>query len=308
MSDFFSSAWSWYVAIATVAALIFCLAMLIIASRRKVVPGVDDNSTGHVWDEDLRELNNPLPRWWMVLFVLTIVFAAVYLFAYPGLGSAKGSLSWSSAGEYQAEQAAARQEMSVVYAKFSGKPFEQLAHDASAMAIGERLFANNCAGCHGSDAKGSKGFPNLTDSDWLYGGSPEAIVETITKGRNGVMPPMAAAVGTAEDVRNVANYVLSLSGSPHNAIAAQLGKAKFGACAACHGPTGGGNQALGAPNLRDKIWLHGWGEDAVIAMINQGKNNQMPAHGTRLNPEQIQLLGAYVWSLSQSKLVAANGQ
>lgn len=309
MSDFFSNAWSWFVILGTVGGLAFCLLLLFVASRHKVMVGGEaDNSTGHVWDEDLRELNNPLPRWWMWLFILTVVFAGIYLAIYPGLGSMKGSLGWTSEGEYRQEQDKAREAMGVVYAQFQGKTAAQLAQDPQAMAIGERLFANNCAGCHGSDAKGSKGFPNLTDGDWLYGGDPATIIETITKGRTGVMPPMAAAVGNAEDVRNLANYVLSLSNSPHNSIAAQLGKSKFAACAACHGPTGGGNPALGAPNLRDKVWLHGWGEDAVIAMINQGKTNQMPAHGSRLNPEQIELLGAYVWSLSQRTAVASNGQ
>jgi len=308
MSDFFSAGWSWYVAIATIGGLAFCLVLLLIASRHQVVPGVTDNSTGHIWDEDLVELNNPLPRWWMWLFILTVIFAGIYLALYPGLGSMKGTLGWSSAGEYQQEQAEAHKAMAVVYAAYTGKPAEQLARDPAAMAIGERLFANGCAGCHGSDARGSKGFPNLTDTDWLYGGKPETIIETITQGRNGVMPPMSAAVGTPEDVRNLANYVLSLSGSPHNAIAAQLGRSKFSACAACHGVNGGGNQALGAPNLRDKVWLHGWGEDAVITMINNGKNNVMPAHAARLSPEQIQLLGAYVWSLSHTTAVAANGQ
>ena len=157
-------------------------------------------------------------------------------------------------------------------------------------------------------ARAARASPNLTDNDWLYGGKPETIVETITNGRNGMMPPMAAAVGSPEDVRNVANYVLSLSGSAHNAIAAQLGKEKFAVCSACHGADGKGNQALGAPNLSDKIWLHGWGEDAVIAMINQGKSNQMPAQATRLSPEQIQVLAAYVWSWSNSApLVASSG-
>ncbi|OYU26447.1 MAG: cytochrome-c oxidase, cbb3-type subunit III [Burkholderiales bacterium PBB2] len=303
MSDFFSDGWSMFVAGVTVAGLIFCIILLLIAARHRVM--ASDNSTGHVWDEDLREMNNPLPRWWAILFVLTVVFAGIYLAAYPGLGARKGSLGWSSAGQYEKEQADAHKAMSALYAKFNGKPVEQLAQNPEAMAIGERLFANNCAGCHGSDAKGSKGFPNLTDSDWLYGGSHDTIVQTITNGRNGVMPPMAAAVGTAEDVRNLANYVLSLSGSAHNSIAAQKGKEKFGACAACHGADGKGNQALGAPNLSDKIWLHGWGEDAVMAMINNGKNNLMPAQSTRLSAEQIQVLGAYVWSLSNNKAVAS---
>jgi cytochrome c oxidase cbb3-type subunit 3 len=302
MSDFFSNGWSVFVAAATILGLLLCLVLLIIASRRKVM--ANDNTTGHIWDEDLRELNNPLPRWWMGLFVLTVVFGGVYLAMYPGLGSTVGSLKWSSVGQYEAEQAKARTALEGVYAKYAAMPAEAMAKDPQAMGIGERLFANNCAGCHGSDAKGSKGFPNLTDNDWLYGGSHETIIETITKGRNGVMPVMAAAVGTPEDVRNVANYVLSLSGSPHNSIAAQLGKAKFGACAACHGPDGKGTQALGAPNLTDKIWLHGWGEDAVMAMVNNGKSNVMPAHASRLSPEQIRVLAAYVWSLSQTTAVA----
>lgn len=303
MSDFFSNGWSVFIAVVTVAGLVACLALLVVASRRKVMAG--DNSTGHVWDEDLRELNNPLPRWWMILFVVTVIFAGIYVALYPGLGSIKGTLGWTSANEYQGEQDKARVAMAPVYAKFAAMPAEALAKDPQAMAIGERLFINNCAACHGSDARGSKGFPNLTDSDWLYGGTHEKIKETITQGRQGAMPPMAAAVGTAADVRNVANYVLSLSGSPHNSIAAQLGRSKFGACAACHGVDGKGNQAIGAPNLTDKVWLHGWGEDAIVAMVNNGKVNVMPAQAGRLSTEQIHVLAAYVWNLSQSTAVAA---
>ncbi|MBV8124069.1 MAG: cytochrome-c oxidase, cbb3-type subunit III [Burkholderiaceae bacterium] len=296
MSDFISSGWSVYISVIVIGGLLACLGLLIIASRRRVM--ANDNTTGHVWDVDLRELNNPLPRWWMGLFVLTVVFGGIYLALYPGLGSFAGGLNWTSAGQYQKEQDKAMTELSKVYASYAAQPAEELAKDPKAMAIGERLFANNCSGCHGSDAKGSKGFPNLTDNDWLYGGSPEKIVETITNGRNGVMPPMAAAVGNAEDVKNVANYVLSLSNSPHNSIAAQLGKPKFAACAACHGADGKGNQAIGAPNLTDNIWLYGWGEQAIITRINNGANNLMPAQSKRLSPEQIHVVGAYVWSLS----------
>ena len=305
MSDFFSSGWSIYIAVATVLSLVACLALLLFAARRRVmVSGPDDNTTGHVWDEDLREMNNPLPRWWMWLFVITVLFSLVYLALYPGLGSFGGSLQWSSTGQYDTEQAKARTAMTPLYARFAGMKGEELAKDSQAMGIGERLFVNNCATCHGSDARGSKGFPNLTDNDWLYGGSHDTIKATITNGRNGVMPPMAAAVGTPDDVRNVANYVLSLSGSPHNNIAAQLGRAKFGACAACHGVDGKGNQALGAPNLSDRIWLHGWGEDAIVAMVNNGTNNVMPANASRLSTEQIHVLAAYVWNLSQATTVA----
>jgi cytochrome c oxidase cbb3-type subunit 3 len=300
MSDFFSAGWSIYIAAATILGLVGCLVLLIVASRTKVVSG--DNSTGHVWDVDLKELNNPLPRWWMVLFVLTIVFGGLYLVLYPGLGSAAGSLQWTSRSAFQAEQDAATAAMAPVYAKYAAMPAAELALEPKAMAIGERLFINNCAACHGSDAKGSKGFPNLTDGDWLYGGSAEKIVETITQGRQGTMPPMAAAIGDANDVENVANYVLSLSGSAHNSIKAAAGRPKFGACAACHGADGKGNQALGAPNLTDHTWLHGSGEEAIKRMITNGKHSVMPAQEGRLTAEQIHVLGAYVWSLSRSRL------
>lgn len=302
MSDFFSSGWSIYIAAATILGLIGCLALLVIASKTKAG---ETEGSGHVWDEDLKELNNPLPRWWMVLFVITVVFGGIYLALYPGLGSAAGTLKWTSQNQYEADQQNAGAAMAPIYAKYAGMPAPELAKDPNAMAIGERLFINNCAACHGSDAKGSKGFPNLTDQDWLHGGSPEKIVETITKGRQGMMPPMAAAVGSAADVTNVANYVLSLSGSPHNEIAAAAGRPKFAACAACHGIDGKGNQALGAPNLTDKIWLHGWGQDAIVAMVNNGKTNIMPAQEKRLTPEQIHVLGAYVWNLSQSNIATA---
>jgi cytochrome c oxidase cbb3-type subunit 3 len=297
MSDFFSPGWSIYIAVATILGLAGCLALLLIASRGQA--SSKEDSTGHVWDDDLKELNNPMPRWWMILFIVTIVFGAVYLVLYPGLGSAKGLLGWSSAGAYDAEQSKATADLAVVYARYASTPAADLSRDPKAMAIGERLFVNNCAACHGSDARGSKGFPNLTDSDWLHGGSPEDIVETITHGRIGMMPPMAAAVGDPTAVSNVANYVLSLSGSAHDAAAAEAGKAKFVVCAACHGPDGKGNIAIGSANLTDKIWLHGFGKAAIQAMIDNGKTNIMPAQERRLSPQQIHVVGAYVWSLSQ---------
>jgi cytochrome c oxidase cbb3-type subunit 3 len=275
MSDFISGGWSIYIAALTIVGLLACLALLIIASRRKVM--ADDNTTGHVWDEDLKELNNPLPRWWMWLFVITVVFAGAYLALYPGLGQHPGALKWSSSGQLQAETDKAVAAMSPVYAKYTTMSAADLAKDAQAMGIGERLFLNNCAACHGSDGRGSKGFPNLADNDWLWGNSHDAVKDTITKGRNGVMPPMAAA----------------------------LGKPKFAACAGCHGPTGKGNQALGAPNLTDKVWLHGWGEQTIVNIITLGKNNAMPAQGGRLTPEQVHVLAAYVISLSQVTTVAS---
>jgi cytochrome c oxidase cbb3-type subunit 3 len=299
MSDFFHNGWSIFIGGVTLVGLVFCLVLLVIASRRKVMAA--DNTTGHVWDGDLTEMNNPLPRWWMGLFVITVLFSLAYLWLYPGLGSVQGSLGWTSEGQWRDEQQRSRTAMAPVYAAFADKPTEELAVDPKALAIGERLFVNNCAQCHGSDGRGSKSFPNLTDGDWLGGSDSAYIHRTIVEGRTGVMPPMAAAVGTPDDVKNVANYVLSLSGSPHNTLAAQLGKDKFAACAACHGPKGQGNPALGAPNLSDKVWLHGWGEQAIMNIITQGKTNVMPAQGPRLTPEQAQVLTAYVWHLSHPK-------
>lgn len=297
MSDFTSNFWSVYVAGITLVSILACLLLLWFSGRAKAVTA-NDNTTGHVWDGDLREMNNPLPRWWVGLFIITVVFALLYLALYPGLGNFAGKFGWSQVGQYEAEVAKGNKEVEPLYARFNAMKPEDVARDAQAMAIGERLFMNNCSQCHGSDAKGSKGFPNLTDADWLHGGSPDKIKETITKGRIGNMPPMAAAVGTADDVRNVAQYVLSLSGSPHDSLRASLGKAKFVACAACHGADGKGNQAIGSANLTDDIWLHGWGENAIVAMINNGKVNQMPAQEGKLTQSQIQVLASYVWSLS----------
>lgn len=298
MSDFVSPGWSMAVALVTVLALVACLVLLLIASRRKVM--ADDNSTGHVWDEDLRELNNPLPRWWMGLFVLTVIFAAVYLVLYPGLGSHPGVMAWSSQAQLEQEQQQAQAGLAATYARFIGMDAPALAADPQARTIGERLFVNHCATCHGSDARGSKGFPNLTDQDWLHGGSLQQIKQSITQGRVGQMPPMAAAVGSPQDARDVAHYVMSLSGSPHNSLAAQAGKAKFGVCAGCHGAEGRGNTALGAPRLSDKVWLHGWGEQAIVEIIQKGKVNVMPAQDKLLTAEQIHVLAGYVWSLSNS--------
>jgi len=243
MSDFTNNFWSVYVAGISLVGIVACLLLLYFSGKAKAMTD-SDNTTGHVWDGDLQEMNNPLPRWWVGLFLITIFFSFGYLALYPGLGSHPGQLAWTSNGQYEAEVAKANKELEPMYAKFAGMPPEEVAKDPQAMAIGDRLFMNNCAQCHGSDARGSKGFPNLTDKDWLHGGSHENIQESLLKGRIGNMPPMAAAVGTPEDVRNVAQYVLSLSNSPHDSLKAALGKPKFSTCAACHGTDGKGNQAL----------------------------------------------------------------
>lgn len=304
MSDFLHNFWSIYIAGVTVAGILACFVMLFVTARKKVVAD-SDNTTGHVWDEDLRELNNPMPRWWVWMFVITLVFGLLYLLAYPGLGAYAGKMQWSQVGAYEAEVHKAKTELEPLYARFTAMSTEDVAQDSQAMAIGERLFMNNCAQCHGSDARGSKSFPNLVDSDWLHGGAPENIQQTISQGRMAMMPPQAQAVGSADDVRNLANYVLSLSGSPHDSLKAALGKSKFTTCAACHGMDGKGNTLLGAPNLTDDIWLHGWGEQAIVEIINHGKMNEMPAQNKVLTPAQIQVLTAYVWGLS-NKSPAAN--
>ena len=298
MSDFTSNFWPVFITAISLLGIFGCALLLWLTSKIKIVSANGDETSGHVWDEDLREMNNPLPRWWVGMFIFTIIAAIFYLIAYPGLGSYAGKLGWTQVNQYEREITDANKALEPMYAKFTAMNTEVLAKNPDAKAIGERLFMNNCAQCHGSDAKGSRGFPNLSDNDWIHGGSPEKIKETLIGGRMGMMPPMAAAVGTAEDVKNVANYVLSLSGSMHDSGRAGLGKEKFATCAACHGAEGKGNQDMGAPNLTDNIWLHGAGEAAIIKRINEGKINQMPAQEAKFTPAQIQVLAAYVWGLS----------
>jgi len=305
MSDFTSNFWSVYVAGITLVSILACLLLLWFSGKAKVMAS-SDNTTGHVWDGDLREMNNPLPRWWAWLFVITIVFSLIYLALYPGLGTFNGKLGWSSTGQHQSEVDKGNAETAPLYAKFMAMKPEDVAKDAQAMAIGERLFMNNCAQCHGSDARGNKGIPNLTDSFWLGGGSPDNIKANIMKGRMAMMPSMAAAVGSAEDVKNLAQYVLSLSGSAHDSVRAALGKEKFMLCAACHGADGKGLQAIGSGNLTNQdVWLHGRGESHIVAMINDGKTNQMPPQGDKFTEAQVHVLASFVWGLSNKGAVAA---
>lgn len=297
MSDFTSGFWNIYVAGITLVSILACLVLLWISGTTKAET-LHDNTTGHVWDGDLKEMNNPLPKWWVYLFIITVVFALVYGLLYPTFGKFQGLLGWSSTGQHTAEVAKVEAAIAPIYARFKDMTPEAIAADPQAKAIGERLFMNYCAQCHGSDARGAKGFPNLTDNDWLGGGTPAIIKTTIANGRNGVMPPMAAAVGGPEDVRNVAHYVLSLSNTPHDPVRAVQGKTKFASCAACHGADGKGISAIGAPNLTDGIWLHGWGEEAIIRAVNNGINNAMPGQAALLNSDQVDVLASYVWGMS----------
>ncbi|NHZ87565.1 cytochrome-c oxidase, cbb3-type subunit III [Massilia sp. CCM 8733] len=297
MADFTSGFWDLYIVVITILAIVGCGVLLWSQSTHTVEPG-SDGTTGHVWDENLTELNTPLPRWWMWLFYITIVFALVYLVLYPGLGSYAGKLGWKSTGEYQQELAKADADYGPLFAKYASQDLKAVAADPQAHAIGERMFLTYCAQCHGSDARGNKGYPDLTDKDWLHGGEPSVIKETIMKGRNGMMPPMGAAVGSEADIENVAHYVKSLSGLTADPIKVSFGKSKFAACIACHSAGGVGNQALGAPNLTDKVWLYGGSAETIMETIRKGRTNTMPAFHEFLGESKVHVLAAYVWSLS----------
>lgn len=299
MSDFTSDVWSIYIAVITVISIVACLVLLFSLSSRHV-PTNNEGTTGHVWDETLVEWNNPLPRWWMWLFVITVIFSFAYLALYPGLGSYAGKYGWSSAGQYRAEQADATAAYGPVIDKFLKQDIQTVAASPEARQMGQRLFLTYCAQCHGSDAGGSAGFPSLKDKDWLYGGEPDNIRTSILEGRNGMMPPMGAAVGSDDDVRDVMHYVFRLGGRTHDGLRASRGKAKFDTiCAACHTEKGTGNQQIGAPNLTDDVWLHGASDAAILESINKGRKGVMPSHKGFLDEGKVHLLTAYVYGLSK---------
>jgi cytochrome c oxidase cbb3-type subunit 3 len=300
MSDFSGAFWEYYVAIITLAGIAGCALLLWTMSTRRAA-GAKPETTGHVWDEDLGEYNHPLPRWWMWLFYLTIVFSLVYLALYPGLGIYDGAFQWSSAGEHENDVKQAEQQYGPLYAKYAALDLKALAKDPEARSMGQRLFLNNCAQCHASDAGGSRGFPNLADGDWLYGGEPDLIKASILNGRKGVMPAFGPVLG-AEGAKDLAHYVMSLSGRSADSVRVSRGKEKFAVtCLACHGPEGKGNIALGAPNLTDKVWLHGSSEPVLIETISKGRSSTMPAHKEFLSEAKIHLLAAYVYGLSNGK-------
>jgi cytochrome c oxidase cbb3-type subunit 3 len=299
VSDFDSGFWDVYIAVLTVISIVACAVLLRSQSVRKA-PGAAE-TTGHKWDEDLAEYNNPLPRWWSWLFYITVVFSLAYLVLYPGLGSWPGTLGWSQVGQLKEEQALAEKQFGPLYQKFASMDVEALAKNAEALAIGQKLFLNNCAQCHASDGGGSRGFPNLTAGAWQWGGDVKTIKTTITDGRIGVMPAFGAALGE-QSVKNVAQYVRSLSGLTADSIRVAIGKDVYQqTCVACHGADGKGNPALGAPNLTDKNWLHGSPEPVVIETIAKGRTSQMPAHKLVLDEARIHLLTAYVLSLSRQR-------
>jgi cytochrome c oxidase cbb3-type subunit 3 len=308
MSDFTSAFWDYFVAIITVVSVVGCGVFLWSQSKRrvKVGTGPDPDTTGHVWDGDLQEFHNPLPRWWMWLFYITVIFSVVYLILYPGLGTQfKGVLNWTSAGQHSAEVKAAESKYGPLFASYLKMDLAAVAADERGRQMGARIFLNNCAQCHGSDGRGSRGFANLTDNEWQWGGSADAIKTSIAAGRTAAMPPMAAALGGVEDVTDVAHYVLSLSDSAHDSVRAARGKDKFAACAACHGPEGKGNPALGAPDLTNKIWLYGGSVATITETITRGRGGVMPAWKGALSEAEIHLAAAYVHWLARPGQVAA---
>jgi cytochrome c oxidase cbb3-type subunit 3 len=274
--------------------------------RRRGEASHTSETTGHVWDEDLRELNNPLPRWWLWLFVLTTVFGLVYMAVYPGLGNFAGTSGWTSERQLAEQSVMADKLLAHAFAHYEHHSVEWLASNPDALRIGRNLFVNNCAACHGSDGRGAPGFPNLSDRDWLWGGTPEAIVQSIGQGRVSTMPAWRDALGGDSGVEDVLRYVMSLSGRDLPAGDLANGRAKFQTiCSACHGADGRGNQALGAPNLTDQVWLNGGSLVAVRESIANGRHAEMPAHLARMGETRVNLLAAYVMSLGGAQVPAA---
>jgi cytochrome c oxidase cbb3-type subunit 3 len=293
--------WNWWVIIISVASILGCWWLL---HWTKGVADKDDeevSSTGHIWDENIRELNAPLPRWWLHLFNITIVFALLYLILFPGLGNVPGILGWSQIAQYDSELAAATAAQESVYARFRDMDPAALTADPEANEIGRRLFGNNCAMCHGSDGRGVPSFPNLTDGDWLYGGSYEQVLTSINQGRVGTMPPWGPVLGE-EGVTEVTAYVQQLAGQEADPQLAAAGKTRYDTlCIACHGVDGSGNQALGSPNLANNIWLYGGDAATIAESITAGRAGNMPAHENLLNEDRRRLLAAYVIGLGASQ-------
>jgi cytochrome c oxidase cbb3-type subunit 3 len=295
MSDFVSGFWNYYVISIVLLSVIGCGVLLKMQDSAKHVEG---ETTGHVWDEDLQEFSNPLPSWWRWLYYITIVFGLFYLAMYPGLGTYQGQFGWSSTGQYDGEMKKADDQYGPIFKKFQSQDIRAVAANSEAKEMGQRLFLTYCSQCHGSDAKGAVGFPNLTDSDWLFGGTPEQIKETLLKGRDAMMPAKGVKPDlNGDQIKDIAGYVRSLSGLATDSIRAQRGKDLFAAaCSACHGPDGKGMVGV-APNLADKIWLYSSSEASIIETITKGRVNRMPAYGEFLGEAKVHLLTAYVYGL-----------
>lgn len=292
-----SSGWSIFIIIIVAVHIIGYSYLLFSTSKMKSEDHKEGETTGHEWD-GIQEYNNPLPRWWLHMFILTIVFAIVYLILYPGMGNYEGTLKWTQENQWAEENAAVQAKKNEFFSTFIDKAIPEMIKDEKAMEIGERLFANHCSSCHGSDAQGAVGFPNLTDNDWLYGGDPVSIQQSISAGRMGVMPPWGAALGD-EGVKQVAAYVREFSEKGQDTVLVAEGQKKFAMfCGACHGADGKGQLALGAPNLTDDTWLHSYDSGLLETVIMDGISGNMPKHSELLDDNSIKVLAAYVYSLT----------
>lgn len=302
MTDFQSIFWDYWIAIIVIGGIVAMTLLLMSQGVVKLKKGENAEVTGHKWDGDLEEYNNPLPGWWVMMFYLTIVFSVAYLVLYPGIWG--GMWKWTSTGQHSTEVKEANSKYQHLYDKYSAMPIAAVAENKDANDMGKRLYLTYCIQCHGADARGAKGYPNLTDGDWLYGGTPEKILETLNNGRQGAMPAWGAVFGE-EKVKDVTNYVLQLSGKPRNELRASRGAETYKqVCVACHAADGKGNQALGAPNLTDNIWLYGGSEATIIETITNGRQNVMPAWKDFLGDAKVHLLAGYVYSLSNEKAKA----
>ncbi|MWJ28757.1 cytochrome-c oxidase, cbb3-type subunit III [Halomonas sediminis] len=298
--DSLSGFWSAWIIIITLGTIAFSWWILVSNRRTDKTPDADGNveTTGHAAD-GIEEYDNALPKWWFQLFIATIIFSLGYLVLYPGLGNFAGILGWTQEGQWEEEVAQAEERFTPIFAQYQEVPIPELAENEEAMQVAERVYQNNCAVCHGSNAQGGYGFPNLTDDDWLYGGEPENILTSLHNGRNGLMPSWQQL--GENNIGNLTQYVLSLSGLEHDAESAEQGEATFASvCAACHGPSGTGNQALGAPNLTNDTWLYlAPGQevaDSVRQTLRNGRNGHMPAQASYIGEERVHLVAAYVYS------------
>ncbi len=299
MPDFVNDFWSWYIIIPTIFGIIGCVVLLVKLSGGKIGPDKKAELMSHVWDEDLQELNNPLPLWWLFMFYITIAFSVVYLILYPGLGSFEGILGWSQIGEYQEEKTEASVKYDPLFNKYINQDLAEVADNPEAITIGKRLFSSYCTQCHGSDAGGARGYPNLRDDDWLHGDKPEDIKKAILEGRTGNMPAWEGILDRKE-IFNVTEYIRSLNSLAGDDIVLFRGKESYiKNCAVCHGADGKGNYQFGAPNLTDNIWIYGGSQKRIIESIAKGRNGQMPPHEEFLGEAKAHLLAAYVYSLSQ---------
>lgn len=322
-----SSFWSIWISVISLGTIVGCYLLLRWCLANKI--GIEEGDDMHHSFDGIIELNNQLPRWWTIMFYITIVWGFLYFLLYPGLGNFQGLLGWKSSNqdirslqesrdavglaeieakkslfgvgvEYDRELRFAEERFAPIFNKFAEQPIEVLAKDPEALKIGQRLFAQNCSQCHGSDARGQRGFPNLTDNDWLYGGSPDKIKETLLLGRQGMMQAWLENFGE-KGIEEVVAYTLSLSGRQVDSTLKDAGSKRFAICSACHGADGKGNQSIGAPNLTDNIWLYGGNHEAVTETLNYGRAGVMPSFKDTLGEKKIHLVASYVYSLSLDK-------